>query len=192
MKQLHLALFDGPASRAPGDTLLVLIPEDERPLRGGAGLLDWRVGGEISRLLLSGFVTGERGEAALLSAGRMLTAERMLLYGVGKADDLPGDGLQQALRAAIRKLLALKQNSVALALPGAFAPSSLAEELLRGLCLGVAEAEDHPQLFACLPEARECERAIGQALDDAVAYARARGVAISVDWLDAPAEAAAG
>jgi len=40
------------------------IWSDERPVRGFAGLIDWRLGGRLSGLLKSGFVTGELGEAS--------------------------------------------------------------------------------------------------------------------------------
>ena len=55
MKRLDAVLCPGPAVRAPAETVLVLVPKDERPLRGEAGRIDWRLCGEISALLESGF-----------------------------------------------------------------------------------------------------------------------------------------
>ena len=39
MSRLELSLFPGSVTEAPADTILVLVPEDERPLRGDAGRL---------------------------------------------------------------------------------------------------------------------------------------------------------
>jgi len=78
VKRLELVLFRGRASRAPGDTLVVPLPSDERPLRGDAGEVDWRVCGSISRMLLNGEVTGAPGEAILLPGLRPLRVVRML------------------------------------------------------------------------------------------------------------------
>ena len=63
MSRLELSLFPGSVAEAPANTILALIPEDERPLRGDAGLVDWRLCGLISKHLRSGYVTGQLGEA---------------------------------------------------------------------------------------------------------------------------------
>ncbi|MDH3842567.1 MAG: hypothetical protein OES69_01410, partial [Myxococcales bacterium] len=45
-------------------TELILLPffEDERPLRGAAGLIDWRLCGALSRRLAGGDLRGSFGE----------------------------------------------------------------------------------------------------------------------------------
>ena len=57
MTRLELALFAGSAAHAPGEMVLVWVPQDERPLAGDAGLVDWRMRGEISRKLY--FIIGQ-------------------------------------------------------------------------------------------------------------------------------------
>ena len=54
----------GPRRRV--DLGVLPIFEDERPLQGLAGLVDWRMGGSLSALLRAGFCTG----AACLTAPR--------------------------------------------------------------------------------------------------------------------------
>ena len=107
MKRLELALFPGSVIQAPVETLAVGIPEDERPLRGNAGFVDWRLGGELSRQLKSGFVSGEPGEAVLLPAQRPFAAARILLFGLGPADGT-GRVLQRAFAVGAAKLLGLR------------------------------------------------------------------------------------
>src|SRR5262249_6798166 len=39
---------------------------DERPPHGTAGLVDWRLSGQVSRLMRQAFVTGKRSEVVML------------------------------------------------------------------------------------------------------------------------------
>src|SRR5215831_20221550 len=67
----------------PVDTVCLFVTEDERPLGGAAGYADWRLCGQLSRLLVDGFLEGSRGESLLLpSAGRMGPG-RVVILGVG-------------------------------------------------------------------------------------------------------------
>ena len=50
---------------APGDAICVSVWSDVRPLRGAAGLLDWRMCGRLSALVAAGKVTGAEGEQTL-------------------------------------------------------------------------------------------------------------------------------
>jgi hypothetical protein len=184
VRRLALVLFDGSVVSAPAEAVLAMIPEDERPLRGEAGQLDWRLDGEISRLLESGYVTGSREEAALLPGGPMIGAVRVMLIGVGGGDDLAGRNLQRALRAVLPKLVALRVHRVALALPAAIEPALDADDLLWGLVSGLAALPEDSELVVLVPQGRQCGRAINRAVEGRAAAARARGVEIELDWLE--------
>lgn len=183
MRQLQLVLFDGPAIRAPAEALLTAIPEDERPLRGDAGHLDWRLGGEISRLLVSGYLSGQRDEAVLIPGGAMLGADRVILIGVGRGVGLAGHNLQRAFRMVAGKLLGLRLESCALAMPAAIQPALDADHLVWGLASGMANAVDGARLVVIIPHGQQCGRAIERAAGSQLDDARARGVDIALDWL---------
>jgi len=57
---------------------------DEWPVRGIAGLADWRLCGLISRMLEQGRCRGELGEAILVPTGGRLRVPRVLLLGLGE------------------------------------------------------------------------------------------------------------
>jgi hypothetical protein len=58
--------------RCPGgDALVVPLWTDVRPLRGAAGLLDWRLNGRLSQLLREGRVEGATGEKLLFVTSRV-------------------------------------------------------------------------------------------------------------------------
>ena len=99
------------------DLLVAPLFSDERPLRGAAGLADWRLCGRLSRLLAAGRVSGALGEATLLPAQR-LAFPRLVLYGLGPSEGFDEARFREAARG-IRKLArGLGARRFALPLPG--------------------------------------------------------------------------
>lgn len=78
---LDLARWDESAR----DCLVLPVFKDDRPLRGAAGLADWRLCGRLSRLLKSERASGEAGETMMLPPGRRLKFARILWFGLGEA-----------------------------------------------------------------------------------------------------------
>ncbi|MGK5081735.1 M17 family peptidase N-terminal domain-containing protein [Bdellovibrionota bacterium FG-1] len=101
------ALFEGKIG-----ALISTLSSDERPLQGLAGLLDWRFEGAISRLLKSGFLTGNPGECAYLPLQRAGVTYHLLLIGMGKHDDTPPGIPQETARALKKNLTTLKLERV--------------------------------------------------------------------------------
>ncbi len=185
MSQLALCLFPGPVTQALADTCVVPVPEDERPLRGDAGWIDWRLCGRISEQLRSGYVSGKPGEAALLPGGPPLNVSRVLLVGVGASEQLAGGPLLRAMRAAAGKLLALQCGRALLACPGGIDLQAEAVSVLRGIVHGLAEAPADSTLSLVLPNGGRCEKALLSALADVVPGAHSWGVSVDLSWADA-------
>jgi hypothetical protein len=78
---LDLARWDESAR----DCLVLPVFKDDRPLRGAAGLADWRLCGRLSRLLKSERASGDAGETMMLPPGRRLKFARILWFGLGDA-----------------------------------------------------------------------------------------------------------
>lgn len=66
------------------DALALSFFEDERPLHGVAGLVDWRLCGRVSRLVKAGRVSGKSGDSVMMPAGRRLPFRRLFLFGLGR------------------------------------------------------------------------------------------------------------
>jgi hypothetical protein len=85
------------------DGLILSFFVDERPLRGVAGLADWRLCGRLSRLLKAGRLRGARDEVTLLPpAGRRLPFHRLMLLGLGESDYPVPFGEPEYRRAVVR------------------------------------------------------------------------------------------
>jgi hypothetical protein len=78
---LDLARWD----EAQRDCLVLPVFKDDRPLRGAAGLVDWRLCGRLSRLVKANRASAEAGETMMLPPGRRLRFARILWFGLGDA-----------------------------------------------------------------------------------------------------------
>lgn len=67
------------------DCLVLPVFKDDRPLRGAAGLADWRLCGKLSRLVKANRASAEAGESMLLPPGRRLKFAKILWFGLGDA-----------------------------------------------------------------------------------------------------------
>ncbi|PLX81906.1 MAG: hypothetical protein C0617_15370 [Desulfuromonas sp.] len=77
-------LVEIPIDRIQGEVVAVLYFEDERPPRGPAALLDWRLNGVLTELLVQGRAAGHVGEQILVPNNGKLGADWALFLGGGR------------------------------------------------------------------------------------------------------------
>ncbi len=114
----YLSVDLGRWDRSPGgDVLVVPLWTDVRPLRGVAGLLDWRLNGRLSQMLREEKLRGELGEKMLFLNDRV-PWKHILAVGLGATDEFNEHAFKTGLRSAFDSFRGLGIKSVALALPG--------------------------------------------------------------------------
>ncbi len=101
------------------DALCLFVAEDDRPLSGAAGFVDWRLGGGLSRVLQQGFFTGTVDDRLLFPTGGMLPVPKLFAVGVGPDASLDAATLGRLLAGAAAMLKKAGVTSVALGLPRA-------------------------------------------------------------------------
>lgn len=99
------------------DALCLFIAEDERPLQGLSGYVDWRLCGALSRLILGGVFSGARGEQLLLPSEGRVAFSRIFAVGLGPSEGADPAGLSEALAGAGEMLSKARVQSVALEIP---------------------------------------------------------------------------
>lgn len=99
------------------DALCLFVGEDDRPLPGSAGYVDWRLCGALSRVLQSGFFVGARDDSLLMPSDGRFPVPRIFVIGLGPRRALEASSLGEALAHAGRVLSRAGVNSVALELP---------------------------------------------------------------------------
>lgn len=92
--------------------------EDERPLRGALGLVDWRLAGLVSRVLVRGHACGEDGDKVLLPTKRRLPFEKLFLFGAGPKAELDEARFEAVTERMLETLDAARVRSSVIALPG--------------------------------------------------------------------------
>jgi hypothetical protein len=90
---LDLARWD----ESQRDTIVLPVFKTDRPLRGAAGLVDWRLCGRLSRLLKANRATGEAGETIMLPPGRRLRFKKIIWFGLGDAKGYSDDRFKHDL-----------------------------------------------------------------------------------------------
>ena len=86
------------------EAVVVGVHEDVRPLKGGAGVLDWVLCGALSRLVSEGRIRGALGDVALLTNAGKLPARMVFMVGLGSRSAETADALRHAARSAAEGL----------------------------------------------------------------------------------------
>jgi hypothetical protein len=124
-----------------GDAIVVPLWSDVRPLRGTAGLLDWRLNGRLSQLVREGRLEGEVGEKLLFFTTRV-PWRRVLTVGVGATTSFCEDAFRASLSAALDSFRGLGIQSVGLAPPGRDMDRITPERALRVLISVLEQRQD--------------------------------------------------
>ncbi len=96
-------ILDLPPDRMEGEVAAVFFFEDDRPLHGCASLLDWRLNGKLTELLLAGSVSGRLGDAVAVKNNGKLDAEWALFLGGGKRSRLSKAAWERLLKKGIKQ-----------------------------------------------------------------------------------------
>jgi hypothetical protein len=120
------------------DVGLVPCFEDERPLQGLAGYIDWRSCGMLSRLVRSGWCTGRQGESLLMPTRVGLPVERLVIMGLGSSQSITPTTAATAIGAIVDVAHRLRPRSVLVAMPGLLQEREVVEAVFTGLARALA------------------------------------------------------
>lgn len=152
-RELSIEVEGTPLERARADLVVIPLFADQRPLLGGAGRIDWRLCGQLSRLVTTGRIRGDAGEAALLVAFGGLLSPRLLVLGAGSREAFDAKAFTDLVASAARRAAGLHVERVALPLLPEFA--SRAGSVLGAAAGALVDAPDGSLLTLSLCVARE-------------------------------------
>lgn len=157
--------------RISGDALVLGHCEDERPLRGLTGAVDWRLCGRLSRLVVSGRASGKLGSAVLVAGRPRLTFDRVVVVGLGPSGELDTARAEEATLAMLWVLDGLVARTAAIALPGRTCETRSAQSAIEALLAGLEHAHEVDEL--CVVEPPEAARSVAAVIERARRRARA-------------------
>lgn len=102
----------------PQGCLVVTTFAEDRPLRGLTGLVDWRLNGQLSRLLRRDFVDGHWLETTMAPIEGRLPFDRLLLVGLGRRGDFAAQRFEEACHTCFAALAGVGALRWAMPLPG--------------------------------------------------------------------------
>jgi hypothetical protein len=148
-----------------GEVLVLPVLEGERPPRGLAGLVDYRLAGALSRALSDGSFSGALGQLHELSPRPRLAFDRALLLGSGKAEEFNPPVLAGLLDLLTDHLRARGTRRVVLELPGR-ARGLIEPELAVDLLLDRTEGEALFDTWTLVEDADATRRIQGRLRQD--------------------------
>jgi len=129
--------------KGPWDCAVITVNQDRRPLQGYAALVDWRLNGRLSRLILQERFSGSWKETLLLPAEGRIHEKGILALGVGVEDSFDEGRAAQFILFLLEKLSLMQVSSVALSLHEICPQSFDWRNMVRYL---VARLEEYPPL----------------------------------------------
>jgi virulence-associated protein VagC len=92
--------------------------KEMRPLAGISSLVDWRLHGHLSRLIIDGFFKGDAEESLLIPLGRRLPQEYLLVVGLGDRAGFTEKSFDSCLKKLFDTARGVNRSEIAVALPG--------------------------------------------------------------------------
>jgi hypothetical protein len=99
------------------DILVTGFFQDERPLKGSSGWIDWRLNGMLSRYLIEKKLTGDWKETTLIPSQGRVVARMILLLGLGQVQEYSYLRLRELSPYLLETLKKLNTSNICLALP---------------------------------------------------------------------------
>lgn len=113
---IHLKITSDNLDEIENDLALILAYQNVRPLRGQAGLLDWRLNGYLSDLILGNRFQGGMGEALLMPSQGRVGVKELLILGLGDSTQIKDQNIPHYVSLILEKLLRKKNRSFCLSL----------------------------------------------------------------------------
>ena len=115
---MEIILSSRVPERVECEAVVLSFFQDERPLKGVAGLVDWRIHGFISRAIINNVVTGRFAEKTLIPSQRLLLARKILCMGLGESMRYSLTRLQEICTLTLQTLYRIRVFTFACSLPG--------------------------------------------------------------------------
>ena len=113
---IHLKITSDSLDEVDSQVALILSYSDIRPLRGQAGLVDWRLNGFLSKLIVNDRFNGQLGEALLMPSQGRLGPKELMILGLGSQVQMREEDYPKLVTMILEKLLLKKNPSISLSL----------------------------------------------------------------------------
>ena len=127
------------------DVLVTGFFQDERPLKGSSGWMDWRLNGMLSRFLVEKRLIGDWQEKFLIPSQGRVMPRMILLLGLGKVREYSYLRLRELSPYILEILKKLNTSNICLSLPYEEGCNVDCGKLIEVLIEGIADCLDLDQ-----------------------------------------------
>jgi hypothetical protein len=124
------------------DVLVTGFFQDERPLQGSSGWIDWRFNGMLSHFLTEKRLTGDWKETTLIPSQGRMDPKLLLLIGLGSAKDYSFLRIRELSPYLLETLKKLNLSSICLSFPYEERYNVDCGKLVEVLLEGIADSID--------------------------------------------------
>ncbi len=145
MTKPTIHIEQGSLEKTAADAIIVNLFKGVTHPGGATGAVDAALSGAISELIAGGDLSGKLGETAVLYPRGAIPAKRVIVVGLGPADDFSPEGVREAAAAAVLRAQSLGASSVATIVHGAgiggMNPEDAAQATVEGTMLALYRYE---------------------------------------------------
>ena len=113
---IHLKITSDSLDEVDSQVALILSYSDIRPLKGQAGLVDWRLNGYLSSLIDQERFSGRIGEALLMPSHGRLGPNELMVLGLGQQGAIREEDYPRLVTMVLERILLKKNHSISLSL----------------------------------------------------------------------------
>lgn len=124
------------------DVLVLGFFKDQRPLKGSAGWIDWRLNGRLSRFLMNQHLIGEWNEMTLIPSQGRIQPKMILLLGLGSLKEYDSLRIREIPSYFLKTLKKLDVFNICLSLPYGENVGIDCEKLVEVLIEGIVDCLD--------------------------------------------------
>ena len=148
------------------EAVVLLFFQDERPLKGASGMVDWRMCGAISNMILSERISGEKGESILIAPSRKIKGKKILMIGLGISSEIDEEKIRKTGMEVINKLANIGVRNFSIAMPPKQFTSIEVSRMAAAILKGMKEAGiKDDKMFATLLVEKEDKKEVGLSID---------------------------
>jgi hypothetical protein len=103
---------------SPTSVVALFRFKEMKPLADFVSLMDWRLYGHLSRMIIEGFFKGDGFEQLLMPLGRHLPQDYLLLTGLGRREGFDKQVFQESVALTLDTVERLGTRDIAVVLPG--------------------------------------------------------------------------
>lgn len=119
-----------------GDAIIVNLFKGVKSPGGATGAIDRALNGLITKMIAQGELSGKLGQTAVVHTFGTIPADKVIVVGLGAADDFGAEEIRKAAGAAIKCARSIKANVVGTILHGAGIGGFRAERAAQYVCEG--------------------------------------------------------